>query len=136
MAVLEAVRGWEEIAGLKHIGTEEDEAGSDGDEEKGEDGEGLEEGMWSKQELESDLDRLLETDYVGLLLEHDQYTDASPYDYMCGSLFFIAPGSITELDDSIQSLVLYPGFSHAWICQFENSSTEILRTSRHRRGFF
>ena len=129
MAVLEAVRGWEEIAGLKHIGTE-DEAESDGDEEKEE----LEEGMWSKQELESDLDKLLGTDYVGLLLEHDQFTDASPYDYMCASLIFPAPGGVIELDDSIQSLVLYSGFSHAWIRRFESNSTDLFESSRCRQG--
>lgn len=83
MAVLEAVRGWEYLAGLPHIGAEENKEGSDADEDKqGKDeevteDETLEEGMWNKEELESGLDKLLDTDYVGLLLEHDEYTTAS-----------------------------------------------------------
>lgn len=101
MAVLEAVRGWEEMAGLKHIGTEEDEAGSDGDEEEKKEEEELEEGMWSKEELESDLDSLLGTDYVGLLLEHDQFTDASPYDSLRKSSPLLTLGGVTDLDGSI-----------------------------------
>jgi protein kinase C substrate 80K-H len=88
MAVLEAVRGWEFHAGLPHIGVEEDSAameeGSDeaGDaEKKKEEEEVLEEGMWSKEDLEGrKLDGLLGTDYVGLLLEHDEYTTASAHD--------------------------------------------------------
>ena len=92
MAVLEAVRGWEYHAGLPHIGVEEDAAakeegtdeGGEGDEEKAEEAkqeEVLEEGMWSKEDVEgTKLDGLLRTDYVGLLLEHDEYTTASARD--------------------------------------------------------
>jgi len=91
MAVLEAVRGWEFHAGLPHIGVEEDsvakEEGSDEAEEaeekkkEEEKEEVLEEGMWSKEDLEGrKLDGLLGTDYVGLLLEHDEYTTASAHD--------------------------------------------------------
>lgn len=78
MAVLEAVRGWEFYAGLPHI-TEvgkESESGenSESTEEKKEEEEEeqLEEGEWTKDQLENDLGALLHTDYVNLLLEHDQ----------------------------------------------------------------
>ncbi|VDB86795.1 unnamed protein product [Peniophora sp. CBMAI 1063] len=72
MAVLEAVRGWEQLAGLKHIGHEdEEEAASDAEPPAAEEEE-LEEGMWSALELEENLGDLLDTDYVSLLLEHDK----------------------------------------------------------------
>jgi protein kinase C substrate 80K-H len=94
MAVLEAVRGWEFHAGLPHIGVEEDNAvakeeGSD-EEEGREDGgkkeeeEALEEGMWSKEDVEGyKLDDLLGTDYVGLLLEHDEFTSSRSRESLC-----------------------------------------------------
>jgi protein kinase C substrate 80K-H len=84
MAVLEAVRGWEFHAGLPHIGVEEDNAvkeeGKDEEEgeKKEEEEEVLEEGMWSKDDLEGrKLDELLETDYVGLLFEHDKFASGN-----------------------------------------------------------
>lgn len=108
MAVLEAVRGWEFHAGLPHIGVEEDSAakeeGSDEAEEaeekkkEEEKEEMLEEGMWSKEDLEGrKLDGLLGTDYVGLLLEHDEYTTASAHgslrEYRFPTLFFLLVSS-------------------------------------------
>ena len=88
MAVLEAVRGWEQLAGLPHIndvGKEDkedenaDELGSD-DVEDATSEEQLEEGMWTAMQLEHQLDDLLKTDYDGLLIEHDKHvsTPASP----------------------------------------------------------
>ena len=80
MAVLEAVRGWEQLAGLPHIndvGKEDenpDELGSDESEEVVE--EQLEEGMWSALQLEHQLDDLLKTDYEGLFIEHDTLVGA------------------------------------------------------------
>lgn len=87
MAVLEAVRGWEEIAGLPHI----NDVGKDtvSDEEAGVDEEGSEVAakpvaeeeeseMWTAEELENDLDELLKSDYVSLLLEHDEYVQSPP----------------------------------------------------------
>lgn len=72
MAVLEAVRGWEHFAGIKPDGEEaegEDEAEEEAEEELGE-------GMWSKERLESnELDNLLKTDHVGLLLAHDEFAE-------------------------------------------------------------
>ena len=79
MAVLEAVRGWEYLAGLPHIteadreegSDEEDKATSQADEAKEE----LEEGEWSAQQLEQQLDDLLNVDHMSLLIEHDSYVD-------------------------------------------------------------
>jgi protein kinase C substrate 80K-H len=80
MAVLEAVRGWEQLAGLPPIQDrdKEKDADSTADEEAGivdesKTEEVLEEGAWTAEQLESDLDGLLATDYVSLLLEHDDH---------------------------------------------------------------
>lgn len=80
MAVLEAVRGWEQIAGLPHINdvakgedSTEEEEGSDSVPEEDE---LLEEGMWSAGRLEYELDSLLGTNYESLLFAHDQFAQA------------------------------------------------------------
>lgn len=75
MAVLEAVRGWEYFAGLPHIGEEEkaeEETSEEGDGEK-EPVEELEEGAWTEEQLQADLPKLLKTDHVSLLVEHDKH---------------------------------------------------------------
>lgn len=81
MAVLEAVRGWEYLAGLPHVGEAEREEGSDDEEEKptqaDEDKEELGEGEWSALQLEQQLDGLLTTDHVSLLMEHEVHVDGS-----------------------------------------------------------
>lgn len=75
MAVLDAVRGWEYLAGLPHITEADREEGSD--EEDGatsqvdEAKEGLEDGEWSAQQV----DELLNVDHMSLLIEHDSYVD-------------------------------------------------------------
>lgn len=75
MAVLEAVRGWEYLAGLPHITEADREEGSD--EEDGatsqvdEAKEELEDGEWSAQQV----DELLNVDHMSLLIEHDSYVD-------------------------------------------------------------
>lgn len=71
MAVLEAVRGWEQIAGLPHINDvkkDEDEGGeeplpSDDQPEP------------SNEETERKVENILNTNRVSLLLEHDKYVD-------------------------------------------------------------
>lgn len=76
MAVLEAVRGWEEYAGLAHGDAQNDEGEDEteiSNERKDEEEEVLEEGMWSAGRLDYDLDRLIETDHVNLILEHDKH---------------------------------------------------------------
>ena len=74
MAVLEAVRGWEHFAGIKSE-AEKSEGGDEAEEEEEE--EELEDGMWSKERLESnELDNLLKVDHIGLLLAHDTFAES------------------------------------------------------------
>jgi len=79
MAVLEAVRGWEYLAGLPHVSETEREEGSDVEEEAAPRSDELkeepEEGGWSVQQLEEELDELLRVDHISLLMEHDSYGD-------------------------------------------------------------
>lgn len=85
MAVLEAVRGWEQLANLRPLGEAESEEGSDGDEDGGEElptlseenQEELEEGEWTSVQLENELDGLLGVDHISLLMEHDAHVDDS-----------------------------------------------------------
>ena len=91
MAVLEAVRGWEELAGLPHIndvGKDEAAKAPVKSEENGPE-ESLEPGMWSTSQLESGLNDLLETEHVSLLLEHEEHIQASQEDSVreCSSTF-------------------------------------------------
>ena len=71
MAVLEAVRGWEQIAGLLHI--------NDVKKDEDEGGEGSlpfdVQHEISSEETERRVDSILKTNYVSLLMEHDQYVD-------------------------------------------------------------
>ena len=82
MAVLEAVRGWEELAGLPHIndvGKDKEVENKDEavkEEATSETEEPLEEGMWTADQLQNQLDALLNTDYVSLLLEHEEFIQA------------------------------------------------------------
>ncbi|KAJ7477158.1 glucosidase II beta subunit-like-domain-containing protein [Mycena galericulata] len=94
MAVLEAVRGWEYLAGLPHIGVEEDaqmdlsvsddEAGiPESEQDAPPEEEETNEDEWTAEELETGLDELLNTDYVSLLMAHDEHVRTPP----AGSLF-------------------------------------------------
>lgn len=87
MAVLEAVRGWEQLAGLPHIndvGKDAENENEDEDEEElgsdeaavEEEEEEIEDGMWTAMQLEHQLDDLLNTDYEALLIEHDKLVGA------------------------------------------------------------
>lgn len=76
MAVLEAVRGWEELAGLPHI----NDVGKDGEtqpevksEESSLEEEEAEAEMWSSHQLKFELGSLLGADHVSLLLEHEEH---------------------------------------------------------------
>lgn len=125
MAVLEAVRGWEYLAGLPHIGVEEDaqvavdlsvsdeEAGiEESEEEKKEEEVASEEEEWTAEDLETGLDDLLNTDYVSLLMAHDEHVRTPP------------PGSrkcvphllrVTLTPQSAQYTFLPPGVLHTTI---------------------
>ncbi|KAJ3777431.1 glucosidase II beta subunit-like-domain-containing protein, partial [Lentinula raphanica] len=102
MAVLEAVRGWEEIAGLPHINdvgkdsVSDEEAGVQEDTSSAvvETNEELDDEMWSAEELDKDLDDLLNSDYVSLLLEHDEYVQSPPEGSVLFNLASYLPDSI------------------------------------------
>jgi len=87
MAVLEAVRGWEYLAGLPHLGEAEREEGGADDEEATANidnvKEELEEGEWSMEQLEQQLDELLHVDHVSLLMEHDSHVNDHAYVSPC-----------------------------------------------------
>ena len=82
MAVLEAVRGWEELAGLPHINdVGKDEAvKAEVKSEENSSEELVEPEMWSTSQLESGLNELLETDHVSLLLGHEEHIQAPQED--------------------------------------------------------
>ncbi|KAF8966482.1 glucosidase II beta subunit-like-domain-containing protein [Flammula alnicola] len=87
MAVLEAVRGWEELAKLPHIndvGKDAESTEEVKEEESLEAEEPLEEGMLTADQLEYQLPNLINTDYVSLLLEHEEFIQAP----MEGSILF------------------------------------------------
>ena len=96
MAVLEAVRGWEALAGLPHIidvRKEEGSAEAEGVTTQQEE-EVLAEGEWSADRLDKELDSLLKTDYETLLIQHDKHIGAP------------AGGSLCELLDPLQRAML------------------------------
>ncbi|KXN92860.1 Glucosidase 2 subunit beta [Leucoagaricus sp. SymC.cos] len=118
MAVLEAVRGWEEHAGLPHINevNKEDSAVSEETQETEEKMEApLEEGMWDADKLKSQLDGLLNTDYTSLLLEHDEYTR----------------GAGDDEEGAIYDVASYlPEFALEYYDQFKDGVVSLLETLR------
>lgn len=84
MAVLEAVRGWEELAGLPHIGeVEGGEAGDDVPVNEEPATPDSDENPWTPERLDNELDTLLKGDYVSLLLEHDEHIRAPREGSLC-----------------------------------------------------
>jgi protein kinase C substrate 80K-H len=71
MAVLEAVRGWEQIAGLPHINdVKKDEAEGGEEPLPFDDQSGI-----SDEETQHKVEGILKTNRVSLLMEHDKYVD-------------------------------------------------------------
>ncbi|KAJ7067907.1 glucosidase II beta subunit-like-domain-containing protein [Mycena amicta] len=120
MAVLEAVRGWEYLAGLPHIGVEEDAkdaAAADvsvSDEEAGiEDGDGgdeqvasdTDEEVWTAEDLETGVDELLGTDYISLLMAHDEHVQTPPPSTLFNLRSYLPESLIPQYDDMRQTLV-------------------------------
>ena len=84
MAVLEAVRGWEALAGLPHINDVRKEEGStEAEVVVQQEEEALEEGEWSADRLDKELDSLLKTDYETLLIQHDKHIGAPAGGSLC-----------------------------------------------------
>ena len=94
MAVLEAVRGWEAFAGLPSLNDRDNQA----DDEEASDSsetvvvpqeeEKLADGEWTSEELDKDLAGLLDTDYVSLLLEHDEHVVLPADGSICACIQF------------------------------------------------
>ncbi|KAH9853957.1 endoplasmic reticulum protein [Lenzites betulinus] len=81
MAVLEAVRGWEHLAGLPHINDvakDEEPAAEEGSDDAAEQEseEAEDDGLWSELQVQHQVDELLATDYDALLIEHDKHVGA------------------------------------------------------------
>ncbi|KAJ3889220.1 glucosidase II beta subunit-like-domain-containing protein [Lentinula edodes] len=138
MAVLEAVRGWEEIAGLPHINdvgkdsVSDEEAGVEEDTvpDVAQTKEEVEDEMWSAEELDNDLDDLLNSDYISLLLEHDEYVQSPPEGSVLFDIASYLPDSVVpqyeEFKETILSLLVSFGIIKSEI----SSSTD---TSRSRQ---
>ncbi|TFK56222.1 hypothetical protein OE88DRAFT_1716755 [Heliocybe sulcata] len=97
MAVLEAVRGWESLAGLPHIndvGKEEEESDEGAVVKAEEEEEEMDDDEWTAEELEKDLDNLLKTDYVSLLLEHDKHVNSPMTESILFELSSYLPDSL------------------------------------------
>jgi protein kinase C substrate 80K-H len=132
MAVLEAVRGWEEHVGLPHINEVNKEEGST-EEEKKEDEkkeEPLEEGMWDADKLQNQLNGLLNTDYTSLLLEHDEYsrTSGDEEESLSKSKFSIL-SDYSSLHLSVYDIASYlPDFALEYYDQLKEGLVALLET--------
>jgi protein kinase C substrate 80K-H len=112
MAVLEAVRGWEEIAGLPHINDvgkvkEGESEGNTPKEEATNTEAEAESGAWTKERLDTELESLLNADHASLLFAHDDHTSEPLEGFSC------------ELNSFIFLLFLDYSFAH----QCSNSTT-------------
>ena len=79
MAVLEAVRGWEQIAGLPHINDVKKDGGGGGEEPLPL----SDQSEVSTEETESKVESILKTNRVSLLMEHDKYVDQAQMSSIC-----------------------------------------------------
>lgn len=101
MAVLEAVRGWEQIAGLPHINDvkkDEDEGGEEPlpPEDQSE---------ISDEETERKIEDILKTNHISLLMEHDKYLHQPQAFPTLMNLHFHLPYPFAQVYDYISSLV-------------------------------
>lgn len=113
MAVLEAVRGWEEMAGLPHINDvkkgeavevdditvneddiDDDESSSveDKEEEKP-----VDDGLWTKEQLDLELQGVISTDYTNLLLEHEEHINQPVEDSLLWDISNYLPSSLLPI---------------------------------------
>ncbi|KAF9004765.1 endoplasmic reticulum protein [Cyathus striatus] len=107
MAVLEAVRGWEELAGLPHI----NDVGKEGQNEENKDEpkkeeEQLEEGMWTAGQLEEELDDLFEMDLTSLLFEHEEHIKSPAEGSILYDVSAYLPDSFLSYYDDIKDTVI------------------------------
>ncbi|KAG6861374.1 hypothetical protein C0995_000780 [Termitomyces sp. Mi166 len=133
MAVLEAVRGWEELAGLPHIGEVEGGEAKDNVPVKEEPmTPDDDENPWTPERLSNELDTLLNGDYVSLLLEHDEHIRAPREDSLLFDFTAYLPDSfIPQYEEITRTLV-------SWLAKLgivredETASTD---SSRARQNF-
>ncbi|KAJ3476466.1 hypothetical protein NLI96_g11139 [Meripilus lineatus] len=140
MAVLEAVRGWEYQAGLPHINdvkkdeepaTNGGDSGSDAKDEDNEEEE-LEEGMWTPEQLEHQLDGLLNSDYETLLLEHEKHVGSPGVESPLFDLYSYIPDSlIPQYDAFRESITSWLGL----LGIVKTGSTDAADSSRARQAF-
>jgi len=91
MAVLEAVRGWEQIAGLPHINDAKK------DDESGEEPPPFDDQSdISDEETEHKVESILKTNRVSLLMEHDKYVDQAQ---VASTRELFSPASFSPLID-------------------------------------
>jgi len=99
MAVLEAVRGWEQIAGLPHV--------NDVKKDEGEGGEELlpfdDQSGISNEETEQKVESILKTNHISLLMKHDKYVDQAQAASFLLSLSSYVPHSFAPAFDYIRS---------------------------------
>ena len=104
MAVLEAVRGWEQIAGLPHINdVKKDEAEGGEEPLPFDDQSGI-----SDEETEHKVEGILKTNRVSLLMEHDKYVDQAQ---VSSIREILSPASFVPFIDllfSVERFFLYP----------------------------
>ncbi|KAJ7047793.1 glucosidase II beta subunit-like-domain-containing protein [Mycena alexandri] len=117
MAVLEAVRGWEYLAKLPHIGVEadaqvaadlsvsDDEAGIEESEEEKKVEEAVDEDDWTAEELETGLEELLNTDYVSLLLAHDDHVRTPPPSTVFNMRSYLPESFIPQYEEMRETII-------------------------------
>ncbi|OAX39255.1 hypothetical protein K503DRAFT_739832 [Rhizopogon vinicolor AM-OR11-026] len=121
MAVLEAVRGWESLAGLPHINDvrkdDDGETGTTAEKPKTEDEEEEEEGFWNAAKIEKELVNILKTDHVSLLLEHDQIVGPASAHSLLFDISAYLPDALIpsyhSFRDSIVSVLSIFGIGHS-----------------------
>ncbi|KIP09812.1 hypothetical protein PHLGIDRAFT_85955 [Phlebiopsis gigantea 11061_1 CR5-6] len=110
MAVLEAVRGWEYLAGLPHINDvkKDDEATPEelGSDEAAEEEEEEDPNMWTPEQLENSLGKLLNTDYESLLLEHDKHIGAPAEESLLFDLSAYIPDVLLPQYETVRDSLL------------------------------
>ncbi|EAU82449.1 endoplasmic reticulum protein [Coprinopsis cinerea okayama7 len=109
MAVLEAVRGWEELAGLPHIN--DVKKGDDADDvevevEAKEEEEPVDDGLWTPDQVEYQIDNVIATDYTALLLEHEEHINQPLEDNILFDLANYIPDSLLPYFDDAKDAVV------------------------------
>ncbi|KZT12656.1 uncharacterized protein LAESUDRAFT_668484 [Laetiporus sulphureus 93-53] len=136
MAVLEAVRGWEALAGLPHINDVRKEDGTtDGQSQvvSEQQMDEVEEGMWTAERLDKELDSLLKTDYESLLLEHEKHIGTSSHSVLYNLSAYIPDAILPQYEAVRNTLVSW--LELIGIARGITTSGEAPETSKARKTF-